>query len=335
MNYAEIAKLAKVSTATVSRVLSRTPTVNPALAKRVWKLVCELGYYPNPQARALVLGRSRMFGLIVSEITNPFFPEIVQCFEDIAIRSHYEVLLGTINHDPGRTQQVIRRMLERRVDGVALLTFECDDSLIERFRVHNVPLTAIHVQPGPGVNTIEIDYEHGIRNAVQHLAALRHHRIAFISGPLHLPSAMARRDAVIKSMQEIGMAMPPEYMVRSDHKLEGGMNALMKLVSLPDPPTAVLCSNDVTAIGVLRQAYDIGMAIPQEMSVIGFDDITIAQFTIPPLTTVRMSQAELANLAFNALLDQADDRGDTSPNNRRLLMTDLVLRCSTALIRGA
>src|SRR6202040_1872049 len=123
MDLREIARRAKVSTATVSRAINHVPTVNPQLAKRVWKVVDELGYYPNTQARALVSGRSRIFGLIISDITNPFFPEIVQVFEAIAVQRDYEILLSSTGNDPRRMEGAVRRMLERRVEGVAVLTF--------------------------------------------------------------------------------------------------------------------------------------------------------------------------------------------------------------------
>ena len=147
MDIREIARRAKVSTATVSRAINRIPTVDPQLSKRVWKVVDELGYYPNTQARALVSGRSRIFGLIVSEITNPFFPEIVQTFEDLAVENNYEILITSTVHDPKRMEISVRRMIERRVDGVAILTFGMEDSLIEHLRFRKVPLVFVDVGP--------------------------------------------------------------------------------------------------------------------------------------------------------------------------------------------
>lgn len=187
MDIRDIARRAKVSTATVSRTINRVPTVDPQLAKRVLRAVEELGYYPNTQARALVLGRTRIFGLIVSEITNPFFPEIVQTFENLAVENNYEILLTSTIHDPKRMESAVRRMIERRVDGVAILTFGMEDSLIEHLRDRKVPLVFVDVGPDvPGIANIRVNYLSGIRQAVQHLAALRHVRIAFISGPQHL-----------------------------------------------------------------------------------------------------------------------------------------------------
>jgi LacI family transcriptional regulator len=330
MDIREIARRAKVSTATVSRAINRVPTVHPQLAKRVWKVVDELGYYPNTQARALVLGRSRIFGLIVSEITNPFFPEIVQTFEDLAVQNNYEILLTSTVHDPKRMESSVRRMIERRVDGVAILTFGMEESLLEHLRERKVPLVFVDVGPDvPGVINIRIHYLHGIRQAVQHLAALRHTRIAFIAGPEHLRSANARREAFEASMKEIGLS--PDLVVIGNHRVEGGMNALLELIKLSDPPTAVLCSNDMTAIGVLREAYDQNIRIPDDLSVVGFDDIHLSEFTIPPLTTVQMSQHNLAKIAFNALLEEAESQNSSPEPRKYEVVTNLVQRKSTAL----
>jgi LacI family transcriptional regulator, galactose operon repressor len=332
MDIREIAKRAKVSTATVSRAINRVPTVDPQLAKRVWKVVDELGYYPNRQARALVSGRSRIFGLIVSEITNPFFPEIVQSFEDMAVQHNYELLLTSTVHDPKRMEISVRRMIEHRVDGVAILTFGMEESLLKDLRFRKVPLVFVDVGPDvPGVSTIRIDYQQGIRQAVQHVAALRHARIAFISGPLHLKSALARKTAFQESMREIGMESSAQTVVEGDHTMGGGMRALTKIVALRERPTAVICSNDMTAIGVMRQAYESGIAIPHDLSVVGFDDIPLAQFTIPPLTTVQMSQSELARLAFQALLNEVGAHGTGHRTRQYELQTNLILRKSTTL----
>jgi DNA-binding LacI/PurR family transcriptional regulator len=333
MDIREIARRARVSTATVSRTINHVPTVDPQLAKRVWKVIDEVGYYPNTQARSLVSGRSRIFGLIVSEITNPFFPELVQTFENLAVENNYEILLTSTVHDPKRMESSVRRMIERRVDGVAILTFGMEDTLLDHLRFRKVPLVFVDVGPNaPGIVNIRINYLNGIRQAVQHLAALRHTRIAFISGPSHLKSAIARRSAFITSMAEIGFSS--DLIVEGNHRMDGGMRALVEFDTLSDRPTAVLCSNDMTAIGVMREAYDRNMKIPNDLSVIGFDDIRLAEFTIPPLTTVQMSQTELAKIAFQALLSEVQ-RDTPSPERSEYgLNTNLVLRRSTAMVQS-
>src|ERR1700678_122782 len=332
MDIREIARRAKVSTATVSRAINHIPTVDPQLAKRVWKVVDELGYFPNTQARALVSGRSRIFGLVVSEFTNPFFPEVVQTFENLAVENNYEILLTSTVHDPKRMESAVRRMIERRVDGVAILTFGMEDTLLDHLRFRKVPLLFVDVGPNaPGIANIRIDYLNGIRQAVQHLAALRHRRIAFVSGPVHLKSAVARREAFKTSMTEIGLS--PDWIVVGDHRMDGGMRALVELSSLSNRPTAVLCSNDMTAIGVMREAYDRNIKIPEDLSVVGFDDIRLSEFTIPPLTTVQMSQKELARIAFQALLTEVESATPAQQRREYDLITTLVLRRSTALAR--
>jgi len=332
----EIARRAGVSTATVSRTINRIPTVDPLLAKRVLKVIDESGYYPNTQARALVSGRSRIFGLVVSEITNPFFPEIVQVFEDIAVENGYEILLVSTVHDPKRMDTSVRRMLERRVDGVAVMTFGMEDLLLRDPRFRDFPLVFVDVGPDlPRVSNIRIDYRHGIRQAVQHVAALRHRQISFISGPKDLKSAQARVAAFEQSMEEIGLEIAPGMIVEGDHTIEGGMRAAEVLLNRPRRPTAVLCSNDLTALGVMHACYEKKIEIPSALSLVGYDDIRLARFMLPPLTTVQMSQSELARLAFHALLAEVQRPQSLSHGTEYVLRTHLVLRDSTALAPAA
>jgi LacI family transcriptional regulator, galactose operon repressor len=333
MNIREIAKRAKVSTATVSRTINRISTVDPRLAKRVLKVIEQSGYRPNIQARALVSGRSQILGLVVSDITNPFFPEIVQAFENIAVEHGYDIMLVSTVHDPRRMDASVRRMTERRVDGVAVMTFGMEDRLLEDRELRNVPLVFVDVGPKrPRVANIRIDYLKGIRQAVQHLAALRHEQIAFISGPLGLKSAKARRNAFEQAMSEIGLQIRKGTIVEADHTLEGGIRATQSLLSLPNRPTAIVCSNDMTALGVMHKCYEEGLFIPRDLSLVGFDDIKFAQFVLPPLTTVRMSQTELARLAFNALLTELERIEVSEHGTDYVLETSLVLRDSTALV---
>jgi DNA-binding LacI/PurR family transcriptional regulator len=220
MDLREIASRAGVSSATVSRALNGNPSVHPRLARRVWKVVNEVGYYPNRHARSLVTGRSLLLGLVVSEITNPFFPEIVQTFEDLAVKNNYEILLSSTAHDPKRIESSLRRMIERRVDGVAILTFGLEETLLNDLLFREVPLVFVDVGANtPGVVSIGVDYAKGIRQAVQHLAALRHTRIAFITGPPSLKTAMARQEAFQISMGEIGL--DPGLIIRGNHSMEG------------------------------------------------------------------------------------------------------------------
>jgi LacI family transcriptional regulator len=334
MDIRTIARAANVSIATVSRAINNVPTVNPEIAKRVWQVIDELDYFPNTQARALVSGRSKLFGLIVSEITNPFFPELIQGFEDIAVANGYEILVSSTNHDPKRMSHCIRRMLERKVEGVAVMTFGIEEPLLDQLAKRKVPLVFIDIGPTrPSISVLKVDYRHGILQGVQHLAALGHKDIAFISGPLTLHSAQSRRTAFSASLKECGIALNPAWVVEGDHTMEGGIASMEYLLAAKNRPTAVLCSNDMTAIGVLHKLYRAGLRVPDDLSVIGFDDIHIAEVTIPPLTTVQMSRFELARAAVTALRTHVEE-----PQNSRReykIQTDLIVRESTGAPRRA
>jgi LacI family transcriptional regulator len=335
MDIRTIARAANVSIATVSRAINHVPTVNPDIAKRVWQVIDQLDYFPNTQARALVSGRSKLFGLIVSEITNPFFPELIQGFEDIAVANGYEILVSSTNHEPKRMSHCIRRMLERKVDGVAVMTFGIEEPLLDQLASRKVPLVFIDVGPNrPGISLLKVDYHHGILQGVQHLVALGHRNIAFISGPLTLHSAQSRRSAFSTSLEECGIAPNPAWIIEGDHTMEGGIASMERLLSAK-MPTAVMCSNDMTAIGVLHKLYRAGLRVPDDLSVIGFDDIHIAEVTIPPLTTVQMSRFELARAAVTALRAHVEPSEHAEPRRDYKIQTDLIVRESTSFPRAA
>jgi DNA-binding LacI/PurR family transcriptional regulator len=330
-----IARAANVSIATVSRTINHVPTVNPKIAKRVWEVIEKLDYFPNTQARALVSGRSKIFGLIISEITNPFFPELIQGFEDIAVAHGYEILVSSTNHDPKRMSHCIRRMLERKVEGVAIMTFGIEEPLLDQLANRKVPLVFIDIGPKrPGISLLKVDYHHGIRQGVQHLAALGHRNIAFISGPVTLHSAQSRRTAFSVSLKECGIDPHPSWIVEGDHTMEGGIAGMEKLLASRTIPTAVMCSNDMTAIGVLHKLYRAGLRVPDDLSVIGFDDIHIAEVTIPPLTTVQMSRFELARAAVTALRAHVEQSESSPPQREYDIQTELVVRESTGFPKG-
>jgi LacI family transcriptional regulator len=330
-----VARRAGVSIATVSRAVNRIPTVDPALAERVWRAINEVGYLPNTQARALVSGRSHMLGLIVSEITNPFFPELVQEFENLAVTQGYEVLIGSTNYSPERTESLIRRMLQRNVDGVAVMTFGIEEDLVQKLVEREFPLVFVDAGPDlPNIRVLKVNYGEGIRQAVQHLAALGHRGIAFITGPLRLRSAVSRRDAFLKSMAELGLIVPAEHIVEGDHTMEGGITSMEQLTALAELPTAVICSNDMTAIGALHALYRTTQNVPQEISVVGFDDIHLAQFMLPPLTTVQMSCKDLATAAVEALRAGIERDHPKAAKTEWHIPTRLVVRQSTAFPRG-
>lgn len=332
MDIRTVADRANVSIATVSRTINRVPSVNPKMAKRVWDAIRELGYFPNTQARALGSGRSGILGLVVSDITNPFFPELIQGFEDVAVKSGYEILVSSTNYDPARMEMCIRRMLERKAEGVAVMTFGIDQPSIDQLVLRNVPLVFVDMGPDrPGISLLKVNYHRGIRQGVQHLAALGHRNIAFISGPPDQYSAQARIDAFSQSMAECGIPLREEWLIEGDHTMEGGARGMEKILAGESRPSAIMCSNDMTAVGVLHRAYKSGLRIPEDVSVIGFDDIQMARAVIPPLTSVQMSRIDLATAAVNALRAHAEAN---SPRREYLIETQLVVRESTAFPPG-
>jgi LacI family transcriptional regulator len=326
-----VAALAKVSIATVSRTINGSPAVSERLSKRVWQAIEQLNYFPNTHARSLVSGRSRFLGIIVENITNPFFPELIQSFEEIAVAHGYEILVSSSNSDPVILANCVRRMLERKVEGVAVLSFGAEEPVLDQLVHHDVPMVLAEFRlDDPKVSTILMDYNTGIRAAINHLAELGHRRIAFLAGPHTLHSAITRENDFRAAMEAAGLAIQKKWIIECDHTAKGGVAGYGKLQALATRPTAIVCSNDMTAIGVLRAAYMKGLRVPQDLSVIGLDDIDFAEFTLPPLTTIRLSRSDLAHAAFEALRQQAEDPNNPNMQREFLVSTSLVIRSSTA-----
>jgi DNA-binding LacI/PurR family transcriptional regulator len=329
-----VAQRAGVSIATVSRVMNQVSSVDAKLAARVQKASKELNYTPNTQARALVSGRSRLIGLIVSEITNPFFPELIQAFEAAAVERGYEILIGSTNYSSERMTQCVRRMVERKVEGVAVMTFGMDEDLLQELSGRGIPVVSVgSTRTLESATSIEIDYRKGIREAVQHLAVMGHRDISFITGPPRLRAAKLRQDAYVASMAEIGVKVPASYMIEGDHTMEGGFAAALQLFDRAHLPTAVLCSNDMTAIGVLHAVSSRGLRVPEDISIIGFDDIHMAQFTVPPLTSVRMDGTDLATAACNALPLRPDSDAHSVSKEQLVVPTKLTVRQTSGYVR--
>ena len=329
MDIRDVARRAGVSISTVSRVTNGKGSVNREMADRVWRAVRELNYQPDPQARALVSGRSHIIGLMVTEITNPFFPELIQRFEQFAVESGYEVLLASTPNDAASIAMSVRRMLQRKVDGVAVMMFGREAPILEELATHAVPLVVMDGAPAfPKIDAVRVNYDEGIRQAVAHLVALGHEAIAFVSGPLEQASARLRREAFEKAMRACHLKLRADLMIVGDHTLEGGMAAMTQLLGRTHPPTAVVCSNDLTAIGVLHCLFEAGKQAPDDFSVIGFDDVHIAQFMLPPLTTVRMSCADIARAAFATLRHRIEP--DSARHGGGPVETQLIVRQTTS-----
>jgi LacI family transcriptional regulator len=333
MDILQVAKRARVSTATVSRVLNGFPGVRETTMARVRRAIAELNYVPNPHARSLRVGRTRLFGLIVSDINNPFFPELVDAFEALAAAEKIEVLFTHTNYDPRRLQSCVRRMIERSVDAIAVMTSEVDEPALEDAAKAGIPVVLMNQRRlASRYPNVPVEYASGFREALDHLLALGHRDIGFIAGPETLYSARARRAAFKTALKSHGLHVRAEWIAAGDMRVEGGRMAMEKLLACDPRPTAVLASNDLMAVGALQAAHAAHVAVPGSLSIIGFDDIPIAAMVHPPLSTIRHPRREVAARAFAALqLALKGAKADACP----ALQPHLVLRNSTAAAPAA
>ena len=222
-------------------------------------------------------------------------------------------------------------MLERKVDGVAVMTFGEEEPVLAQIVHGGIPIVLAEFKlDDPKTSTILLDYSTGIHAAVRHLAGLGHRAIGFLAGPHSLHSAITRENDFRAAIAAAGLPLQKKWIVECDHMLKGGVAGFEQLRKLASRPTAIVCSNDMTAIGVLRAAYAAGLRVPQDLSVVGLDDIGFAEYTLPPLTTIRLSRAELARAAFEALRMQAEEPDNPKIKREFLVSTSLVVRGSTA-----
>lgn len=324
---ADIAREAGVSTATVSRVINNLSYVSDANRQKVLAVVRRHDYYPNAHARSLASGRSHLIGLVISDIANPFFPELVKGMETAAFEHGYELLLANTNYDAQRMTNYVRRFLERGVRGVAIMTSEFDTTLTAELARRDVSVVFLDEgRPGPHVSHLVVDYEAGIDEAVAHLAALGHTRVAYIGGPLRMRSSQRRLSAFKRSLER-HMKQRPAWIVESDFRLEGGRLAARQMLEDRRRQTAVVVANDMMALGVMQECRAAGFTIPGDVSIIGFDDIALASLTDPPLTTVSLSRQTLGRQAVSALIAML---GHSERQGVQIhITTSLVIRQST------
>lgn len=307
----DIAKAAGVSQSTVSRVLNDTPTSVPIAAdtrERVQEVAKRLGYRPNPLARGLRGARTMLLGVIVREITDPFFSMAIEALSTEALARGYNVVLGSA-HSKADEAIALRAVLEtRHCDAILLLGDMRDEpKFLEDLRASQTPVIALwHGTELEGVPTVNTDNRAGMVAAVDHLVDKGHDRIAFIGGR-PLGDIRERRTAFYEHLEERGIAVPEAYVQNVINEPAGGDAALRTLVTLDTPPTAVVCSTDHLATGVLHAAADLGIVVPRDLSVVGFDDIPMASFTVPSLTTVHMPVAEMTALAARLAMDEPED----------------------------
>ncbi len=327
----DVAAKAGVSIATVSHVLNGTRVTRPHTRDRVLEAVRELGYEQNQAARNLARGKSSLLGLIVSDVRNPFFPDIIAGFQDQALAHGMDALVFNTNYDSERTLNSVRRLLGLQVPGVAILTSQIDRSVIDMLAHRRIAAVYLDLgRVGQSISNILLDYEHGIIEALEHLSALSHKRIAYIGGPPSLKSAQRRKRAFTRTAERLSLDSSPA--IDADFTVKGGYAACSKLLN-GERPTAILAGNDLTAIGVLHWAYDAGLRVPDDLSVVGFDDILFAEFTQPALTTVSVPRTEIGKVAFQALWGMLSDPNLAGKEFR--VPTRLVIRESAKPWPGA
>lgn len=322
----DVAAKAAVSIATVSHVLNGTRATRPRTRERVLAAVRDLGYSQNQAARNLVRGTSSLLGLIVSDVRNPFFPEITAAFQDLALAHEMDAIMLNTNYDAQRTLHSVRRLIGLQVPGVAIFTSQIEPSVVDILANRHV--AAVYLDLGKvshAVSNIVLDYENGIAQALEHLTALGHSRIGYIGGPPKLMSIQRRKQAFIDTAIRLGL--DPSRILDADFSVKGGYFACSKLLK-SNPPTAIVAGNDLTAIGILHCAYDGGLHVPRDLSVVGFDDILFAEYTQPALTTVAVPRSEIGKTAFEAIWTMLADPELQGREHR--LGTSLVVRQSTA-----
>jgi DNA-binding LacI/PurR family transcriptional regulator len=277
-------------------------------------------------------GRSSTYGLIIPDITNPFFPEFLKCFEGIVVENDQEMLMATTDFHAGRMQQSIRRMLIRKVDGVALLASEIETEPFEDLIQNRVPLVTMdrgHI--AKGLSDVVINNRSGMDQALRHLKELRHTKVGYIGGSAGLTISDHRAEAFIRALKRVDIVPRPEFIKVGNYRITGGVTAMTELLSMEDRPTAVLTANDLTAIGGMRAAMKMGFSIPNDVSIIGFDDIEMSDIVHPPLTTLRLPRYELAKVFYDALEHLKSD--PHAEGEQHSVKTTLVVRQSTGPVR--
>ena len=328
MDMVDIARLAGVSVATVSRVINGSDQVRPATAERVRRVIDELKFVPNGNASLLKQGKSSSYGLIIPDITNPFFPEFIRSFESILETKNKDMLMATTDLHASRMQTVIHRMLVRQVNGVALLAAEIETEPIETLIRNKVPLVTLDRRiVGRGSSDVSVHYASGMIQAIDHLKKLRHRRIAYVGGSAGLSISDHREHAFIKAMHKSELKVDESLLLMGNYRVSGGEVAMMEILKMKNPPTALLAANDLTAIGALRVLHREGFSVPADFSIVGFDDIELCDVIYPPLTTIRLSRHELAQAFVDALESAA--KAPHAQGKQFSVKTSLVVRSST------
>jgi LacI family transcriptional regulator len=329
-----VAARAGVSFTTVSHVVNRTRPVSDSARLRVERAIAELGYFPSAVARALKTSQTRILGVIVPNITNPFFSELMRGIEDACERNQYSVFLCNGDDDRDRQGRSLDTLLERRVDGVILATPTGPAAALAKRLTAAKLRTAIVDRNLRGLDAdrVRIDHQAGARLAVEHLLSLGHTRIACLAGPANFEVSKARVLGWRKALAKAGLEARADWLLEGDFLAPSGHELTRALLARGEI-TAIFASNDMLAIGALRAAAEQGWAVPRALSIIGFDGIEMGAFTYPALTTVGYPIRAIGETAANVLIDRI--AGRRTETTEVVVEPRIVLRESTGPVRGA
>lgn len=326
----EVAKRAGVSPATVSRVLNKTHYIAEETERRVLEVVGQMKYYKNVHARRLATGQSDLFGLVISEIANPYFPELIRGFQASAWDRGFDVLLCNTQYNQDRAKTILQKLRESDVRGVAIMTSSIDKSMTSELLTAGIGLVFCNLSPAEKLlSTISIDYQRGIAQAIEHVVGLGHRRVAVIAGPDDNRTAVMIKEALVAGLKQRGLI--PSLVINSSYQVDSGASAVRAILSAEQKPTVIFCGSDLIAMGAMSALEQAGIEVPGDISVIGIDDIAFASLARPPLTTIRVPREQVGTAAFEALdkmLKLKRRRGFD-----HYIETELVVRSSTGPAR--
>jgi DNA-binding LacI/PurR family transcriptional regulator len=331
MRLRDVAVKAKVSVATVSRVLNDSGPVKRSTRTRVLRVARELHYYQNLLARSLAKGENRCLGMVASNLENPFFHDILVSLESIASMRGYEVVVAKTYYQPSELVPSVRLMMGRRVAGLALIAPELNPALLHELEDSGLPVAVCGTgKATDNISIIAINYVNGMHRVVRYLRSLGHRRLARVCRDMAVGSAMERKMAFLDVMRHFPEV---EYTVVADGDgPQGGQQATRQLLASGFRPTAIISANDYMALGVLRAVREHGLRVPEELSVTGYDNVTLSEFACPPLTTIDVPRNQIGRMVFEALV--ADD-GESQRGGRMFLIDpELVVRESTGPVRA-
>ncbi len=322
----DVAERAGVAESTVSHVINNTRFVTPETREKVLRAMRELNFHGNANARRLARGNSDLLGLVISDIENPFFPGLIKAFESAALASGFDILLCATNYEATRAEAAFRKMIENKVPGVAVMTSRVDPGLADVLRQNGIAAVFLDSnEVADRKSNVRIQYSQGAEQAVTYLHNLGHRDFAFVAGPGNRSSHVAYRCAVVAALEPFGL---DPQVIEGENSVASGERAVQRLLTSRKLPTAILASNDLTAIGAMRAFDRAGIRVPADVSVVGADDIPFASLTNPALTTVHIGNERLGQLACQTLIGMVRE-GEAA--SELVLPTELVIRDSTAL----